>query len=171
MVYQIADTSSWGSTETGKTYSSKARAEAAEKASKRMKQLWEERKIPFVDPSAPYKIDWEDIPASEKVDTTDTSRWHGKDHRKHAAWWYENKNWESWPTENYVNSYNADIDATEILDAVLEKSSRFKDFEMHYFELAKEWKLIKKKVEEKKEETPTGDFEVKGTEHGIKAGV
>lgn len=168
-VIRIEGTSSYTSTITGKTYSSKARAEAAERASERMKKLWEEKKIPLVDPSAPAYVTWEDIPYSEKSNTTDSSYWHGSDHRKHAQWFYEH-GYTEWATELFVANYEANIDETEIIDAVLEKSPRFKDFEMHYFELAKEWKLIKK---DSTSELPdvSGDVEVKGTERGIKAGL
>lgn len=169
MVIRIADTSAYQSTVTGKTYSSKARAEAAEKASARMKKVWEEKKIPKVDPKAPAIITWEDIPYSEKSNTTDSDYWHGSDHRKHATWFYVH-GYTEWPTQMFVEDYESDRDETEILDAVLATSPKFRDFEMKWFELIKEWKLVEKEAEIELPDIEP-EPEVKGTKRGLKAGI
>ena len=63
MITQIIGTTSWISDITGKTYSSKRRAEAAERASERLKEQWEERrKASIIDEDFPYDtFDWEDL--------------------------------------------------------------------------------------------------------------
>lgn len=151
MISQIAGTNSWVSSITGKTYSSEARARAAEAASKRMKDIWAERKIPLVDPDAPKTVFWEDIPASEKA-------YIGRGKRKHEEWFYAN-GYTDWPTEMFVRDYRVDFDATEIFDSVLKTSSKFKRFKLKYLEKINEWKLVKKtKAELEKEEIDTSDI-------------
>ena len=168
MIYNIPGTSAYTSDITGKTYSSRARALAAEKASKRMKSLWEKKKIPLIPEGAPRVIHWSDLPASEKAHTTDASKWHGSDHRRHARWWYEH-GYDDWSAEEMVADYGSDRDVTEILDAVLATSGRWSGYEMHYFDDIKEWKMIEKTS--KYADDFDTDAEVVGTETGLKAGI
>ena len=140
MVYQIPGALSFISDITGRIYATKKRAEAAEKASERMK-LKAEELAPIVPDDVVKDIPWDSLPGEIRADRDTWDDWL-YDHVKGSADHFS-EDWETWDLEKMLAFYGVDDDTTAVVDLYLKGS----DLELRYVQNAdgtKRWKLFHK---------------------------